>query len=41
MAQIKWKTKVEIEEEDNKPKEPTEKERIDMLENIILMMMEG
>ena len=26
MAQIKWKTKAEIEEENNKPKEPTELE---------------
>lgn len=41
MAKIKWKTIEEIEEEENAPKPPTEQERIDMLENMILLMMEG
>ncbi len=42
MAQIKWKTKAEIEEEKNKPKEPTVQERIDALEEaLLLLMMEG
>ena len=34
-------TQKEIEELNNKPNVPTEKERIDMLENMILLMMEG
>lgn len=39
MAQIKWKTKAEIEEEKNRPKEPTEQERIDALEEAFLLLM--
>mgnify|MGYP001459846978 CR=1 FL=1 len=34
-------TQKEIDELNNKPNVPTEKERIDMLENMILLMMEG
>lgn len=41
MAKIDWKTQEEIEEEQNKPKEPSDKERIDQLENMILMMLGG
>lgn len=35
MAQIKWKTKAEIEEENNKPKEPTESEKQQQIINTL------
>lgn len=39
MAQIKWKTKKEIEEEKNRPKEPTTEERLKIAEDTILDLM--
>lgn len=41
MAQIKWKTKTEIEEEKNKPKEPTTEERLQQAEDIILFLLKN
>src|SRR5690606_20692125 len=38
-VEIVWKTKQEIEEEKNRPKEPTEQERIDALEEALLLLM--
>ena len=40
MAQIKWKTKAEIEEEKNRPKEPSIEERLKVAEDIILFLMD-
>ncbi len=40
MAQIKWKTKAEIEEEKNRPKEPSTEERLKVAEETILFLMD-
>jgi hypothetical protein len=39
VATIYWKSKEEIEEEQNLPNPPTTEERIDTLENVILQLM--
>ncbi|WP_279279057.1 hypothetical protein [Senegalia massiliensis] len=42
MAKIEWKTQEEIEEEQNKPKEPSDKERISAMEEALMqLIMEG
>lgn len=44
MAIIKWKTKAEIEEENNKPKEPTKEELLEQRVNeleLYILMQEG
>lgn len=42
MAKIKWKTEEEIEQEQNAPKPPTAQERIEAIEQaLLLLMMEG
>lgn len=39
MAEIKWKTQEEIEEEKNKPQPPTPEERLVELENALLSLI--
>lgn len=39
MAEIKWKTQEEIEEEKNKPQPPTPEERLAELENAFLTLL--
>lgn len=41
MAEIEWKTKEEIEAENNAPKSPTPEERINVLEVAVLDMVLG